>query len=73
MLKQLYRAIVIGSQASAARQTLPNLTDSHLNDMGFSRDTFVEGIKARVSAELDAAEAANNFAPPVSENLLGGV
>tara|TARA_B110001469_G_scaffold116284_1_gene121378 strand:- start:243 stop:368 length:126 start_codon:yes stop_codon:yes gene_type:complete len=41
--------------------------------MGFSRDTFVEGIKARVSAELDAAEAANNFAPPVNENLLGAV
>ena len=55
------------------RQTLPYLTDSHLNDMGFSRDTFVEGIKARVSAELDAAEAANNFAAPVNENLLGAV
>ena len=73
MLKQLYRAIVISRSASAARQTLPYLTDSHLNDMGFSRDTFVEGIKARVSAELDAAEAANNFAPPVNENLLGAV
>jgi hypothetical protein len=47
MLKQLFRALVIGSQASAARQTLPYLTDSHLNDMGFSHDTFVEGIKAR--------------------------
>ena len=71
MLKQLYRAMVIGSQASAARQTLPYLTDSHLNEMGFSRDTFVEGIKARVSAELDAAEAVNTFAAPVDENLLG--
>jgi hypothetical protein len=39
--------------------------------MGFSRDTFVEGIKARVSAELDAAEAANTFEAPVNENLLG--
>ena len=57
MLKQLYRAIVMGSQASAARQTLPYLTDSHLNDMGFSRDTYIEGIQARISAELDAAEA----------------
>ena len=73
MLKQLFRAMVIGSQASAARQTLPYLTDSHLNDMGFSRDTFVEGIKARVSAELDAAEAANTFEAPVNENLLGAV
>ena len=49
MLKQLYRAIVMGSQASAARQTLPYLTDSHLNDMGFSRDTYIEGIQARIS------------------------
>ena len=73
MLKQLYRAMVIGSQASAARQTLPYLTDSHLNDIGLSRDTFVEGIKARVSAELNAADAANTFAAPVNENLLGAV
>ena len=57
--------------ASAARQTLPYLTDSHLNDMGFSRDTYIEGIQARISAELDAAEAAKNFAAPVNENLLG--
>ena len=71
MLKQLYRAIVISRSASAARQTLPYLTDSHLNDMGFSHDTFVEGIKARVSAELDAAEAANTFAATVNGNLLG--
>ena len=73
MLKQLFRAMVIGSQASAALQTLPYLTDSHLNDMGLSSDTFVEGIKARVSAELDVAEAANTFAAQANENLLGAV
>ena len=73
MLKQLFKAMVIVSQASAARQTLPYVTDSHLDDMGFSRDTFVEGIKARVSAELDAAEAANTFAAKVNENVLGAV
>ena len=73
MLKQLFRAMVIGSQNSAARQALPYLTDIHLNNMGFSRDTFVEGIKARVSAELDAAEALNTLAEPVNENLLGAV
>ena len=49
------------------------LSDSQFNDIGFSRDTFVEGIKARVSAELDAAEAANTFAAPQNENLLGAV
>ena len=71
MLKHLYRAIVISRSASAARQTLPYLTDSHLNDIGFSRDTYIEGIQAIISAELDAAEAAKNFAAPVNENLLG--
>jgi hypothetical protein len=73
ILKQLFRAMVMGSQASVAQQTLPYLKDSHLNNMGFSRDTFVEGIKARVSAELDAAEAANTFAAPANEILLGFV
>ena len=73
MLKQLYRAIVISRSATAATNSMQYMSDSQLNDIGFSRDTFVEGIKARVSAELDAAEAANNFAPPVNENLLGAV
>ena len=73
MLKHLYRAIVISRSAFAARQTLPYLTDSHLNNMGFSRDTYIEGIQARISAELDAAEAPRNFAAPVNENLLGAV
>ena len=71
MLKQLYRAIVISRSATAATNSKQYLSDSQLNDIGFSRDTFVEGIKARVSAELDAAEAANTFAAPVNETLLG--
>ena len=73
MLKQLFRAMVIGSQASACRQSTEYLTNSQLNDIGFSRDNFVEGIQARVSAELDAAEAANTFAATENENLLGAV
>jgi uncharacterized protein YjiS (DUF1127 family) len=73
MLKQLYRAIVISRSATAATNSMQYMSDSQLNDIGFSRDTFVEGIKARISAELDAAEAANNFAAPVNENLLGAV
>ena len=73
MLKELYRAIVISRSATAATNLQQYLSDSQLNDIGFSRDTFVEGIKARVSAELDAAEAANTFAAPQNENLLGAV
>ena len=73
MLKQLYRAIVISRSATAATNSKQYLSDSQLNDIGFSRDAFVEGIKARISAELDAAEAANTFAAPQNENLLGAV
>ena len=41
--------------------------------MGFGRDTFVEGIKAIVEAELDAADAEKAQAVPVNPNLLGAV
>ena len=61
MLKKLFRLMVIARQASASRQSMQYLTDSQLNDIGFSRDNFVEGIQARVSAELDATEAQKNL------------
>ena len=70
MLKQLFRSMVIARQASASRQSMQHLTDSQLNDIGFSRDNFVEGIQARVSAELDATEAQKTYAAPVNTNLL---
>lgn len=73
MLKQLFRSMVIARQASASRQSMQHLTDSQLNDIGFSRDNFVEGIQARVSAELDATEAQKTYAAPVNTNLLGAV
>ena len=73
MLKQFFKAMTIGRQGSAARHALPYLTDSHLDEMGFTRDTFVEGIQARVAAELDAAEAQKAQAIPLNSNLLGAV
>ena len=73
MLKQFFKAMTIGRQGSAARHALPYLTDSHLDEMGFTRDTFVEGIHARISAELDATEAQKTYAAPVNTNLLGAV
>ena len=65
--------MVIARQASASRQSMQYLTDSQLNDIGFSRDNFVEGIQARVSAELDATEAQKTYATRVNTNLLGAV
>ncbi|MDA9270633.1 hypothetical protein N9P57_00740 [Planktomarina temperata] len=73
MLKRLYNAMIVARQASAAAQTLPYLTNSHLEEMGFGRDTFVEGIKAIVEAELDAADAEKSQAAPVNPNLVGAV
>ena len=73
MLKRLFNAMIVARQASAAAKTLPYLTDSHLEEMGFGRDTFVEGIKAIVEAELDAADAEKALAVPVNPNLIGAV
>ena len=73
MLKRLYNAMIVARQASAAAQTLPYLTNSHLEEMGFGRDTFVEGIKAIVEAELDAADAKTSQTAPVNPNLVGAV
>ena len=73
MLKRLFNAMIVARQASAGAKTLPYLTDSHLEEMGFGRDTFVEGIKAIVEAELDAADAEKSQASPVNPNLVGAV
>ena len=73
MLKRLYNSMIVARQASAASKTLPYLTDSHLEEMGFGRDTFVEGIKDIVEAELDASDAEKAQAVPVNQNLVGAV
>ena len=73
MLKRLFNAMIVARQASAGAKTLPYLTDSHLEEIGFGRDTFVEGIKAIVEAELDAADAEKSQAALVNPNLVGAV
>ena len=73
MLKRLFNAMIVARQASAAAQTLPYLTNSHLEEMGFGRDTFVEGIKAIVEVELDAADAEKSKEASVNPNLVGAV
>jgi uncharacterized protein YjiS (DUF1127 family) len=73
MLKRFFNAMIVARQASAAMQALQYMSDRQLEDIGFTRETFVEQIKANVSAELDAADAEKAQASPVNPNLVGAV
>ena len=73
MFKRLFRAMVLARQASAAMQALQYMSDRQLEDIGFTRETFVEQIKANILAELDAADAEKSQAAPVNPNLVGAV
>ena len=73
MFKRLFRAIVLARQTSAAMQALQYMSDRQLEDIGFTRETFIEQMKANILAELDAADAEKSQAVPVNPNLLGAV
>ena len=73
MLKRFFNAMIVARQASAAMQALQYMSDRQLEDIGFTRKTFIEQIKANILAELDAANAENSQAAPVNPNLLGVV
>ena len=73
MLKRLFRAIIIARQASAAMQALQYMSDRQLEDIGLTRETFVEQIKANVLSDLDAADAEKAQTAPVSPKLVGAV
>ena len=73
MLKRFFNAMIVARQASAAMQALQYMSDRQLEDIGFTRETFVEQIKANVLAELDAADAEKAQAVPVNPNLVGAV
>lgn len=84
MFKKLFRGMVVSRQVSAAETILSYLSDSQLADLGYNRNTFVETNKARLIAELDAANArligklegvnrVNVNLVSVNPNLLGAV
>ena len=73
MFKRLFRAMIVARQASAAMQALQYMSDRQLEDIGFTRETFVEQIKANVLDELDAADAEKSQSAPVNPNLVGAV
>ena len=73
MLKRLFNAMIVARQLSAAMQTLQYMSDRQLEDIGFTRETFIEQVKANILAELDAADAEKSQAAPVNPNLVGAV
>ena len=73
MLKQLFRSMMVARQAPAAAKALLYLTDSHLEEISFGRNTFFEGIKAMVEYELDAAHREKSQAVSANPNLVGAV
>ena len=56
MLKKLFKSIILSRAASAANQTLKTLSDRQLDDMGFSRTTFVSEIVSSLRKDLDTAD-----------------
>ncbi|MDA8907229.1 DUF1127 domain-containing protein [Planktomarina temperata] len=73
MLKRFFNAMIVARQASAAMQALQYMSDRQLEDIGFTRETFIEQMKANILAELDAADAEKSQAAPVNPNLVGAV
>ena len=73
MLRQLFKSMVVARQAAAAIETLKHMSDRQLEDIGFTRATYVDQIKASVLAELDAADEQKAVVAPVNPNLVGAV
>ena len=73
MIKRFFNAMIVARQASAAMQALQYMSDRQLEDIGFTRETFVEQVKANVLTDLDAADAEKSQAAPVNPNLVGAV
>ena len=73
MLKRLFNAIIVSRQASATTQALQYMSDRYLEDIAFTRETFIEQMKANILVELDDADAEKSQAVPVNPNLLGAV
>ena len=57
MLRQLFKSMAVARQASAAREAMRYMTNHQLGDIGFTRDNYIEGIKALIFAALDAKDA----------------
>ena len=73
MLRQIFKSLIVARQASAAFENLSHLSDHQLQDIGFTRATYVDEIKAQVLAEMDAAEKKKAPQMQITPNLVGSV
>jgi hypothetical protein len=73
MFRNFIKALVASHQAAAARQVMNHLSDSQLNDLGYNRSTYVEGITAKVVDELFTHENAVQNSASVNPNLVGAI
>jgi uncharacterized protein YjiS (DUF1127 family) len=73
MLRQIFKSLIVARQASAAFETLSHLSDHQLQDIGFTRATYVDEIKAQVLAEMDAADEKKATQMQINPNLMGAV
>jgi len=73
MLRQIFKSLIVARQASAAFETLSHLSDHQLQDIGFTRATYVNEIKAQVLAEMDAADEEKAVQMQTNPNLVGAV
>ena len=73
MLRQIFKSLIVARQASAAFETLSHLSNQQLQDIGFTRATYVDEIKAQVLAQLDAAEKKKATQMQITPNLVGSV
>jgi hypothetical protein len=65
--------MVVARKAAAAIETLEQMSDRQLEDISFTRATYVDPIKASVLAELDAVDERKAVLAPVNANLVGTV
>jgi len=73
MFRNLFNALIVARQATAARRAVDFMSDSELKNLGYDRSTFVEGITIKLIVELDAQSNAAQNSIPVNANLVGAL
>ena len=60
MLREIYRAIIIGRARSRAEIIANQLSEKQLNDIGQTKCSLIENSVAKVTRKLDEAEISRN-------------